>query len=121
MPARTPQRVLIVDDHHDTADTLAMLLELMGRTTLATYDGPEGLEAARSFHPDAALLDIGLPGMSGYELGQRLLDEHPLLRVIVISGFDGYEDFERSRHAGFHAYLPKPVDPLVLEEMLEGY
>jgi PAS domain S-box-containing protein len=107
-----PRRVLIVDDNHDGAKSLAMLLELDGHETHQAYDGVEAVEAAGRLRPDVVLLDIGLPGVNGYEACSRIRRE-PWGRDIVLVALTGWgkeEDRHRSREAGFDAHMVKPVD-----------
>ncbi len=104
------QRVLIVDDNRDAADSLAMLLQFEGRQTLCVYSGEQALEVLAAFQPQLVLLDIGLPGMDGYEVARRLKAAAPGLHVIALSGYAQLEDRQRSAAAGFDAHLVKPVD-----------
>lgn len=105
-------RMLVVDDNRDTADTLATLLRLEGHEVLTAYDGNEAITAAIEFRPQACILDLGLPGMSGFDIARQLrfgggVDE-PLL--VAVSGYGQQEDQRRSREAGFHYHFTKPVD-----------
>jgi CheY-like chemotaxis protein len=107
----TAQRVLIVDDNVDAATTLSWLLGAHGYTVEVAHDGPGGLKTAQSFNPDILLLDIGLPGMDGYELARRLRgDGFKSSLMIAISGYAHEADIERSRAAGFDSHFAKPVD-----------
>jgi signal transduction histidine kinase len=103
-------RVLIVDDNRDAADSLAMLLQFEGRQTLCAYSGEAALQEVATFDPQLVLLDIGLPGLDGYEVARRLKAAAPKLRVIALSGYGQVEDRQRSAAAGFDAHLVKPVD-----------
>jgi CheY-like chemotaxis protein len=107
-----PRRVLIVDDNEDGAESLAMMLEFAGHTTYKAYDGPEAIESARRLSPDAVLLDIGLPGMSGYEVCRRIRSEPwgKDLVLVALTGWGQQEDRELSREAGFDSHMVKPVD-----------
>ena len=119
-PTAVPRRVLIVDDSEDGAEALAMLLELAGHETHKAYDGFEAIEAARRLSPDAVLLDIGLPGLNGYEVCRRIRSE-PWGRdliLVALTGWSQEEDRQQSREAGFHSHLVKPVDPDALLEFL---
>lgn len=118
--ARGRRRVLIVDDNVDAAESLAILLRLAGHEVRTAYDGPTGLEIAQSFQPDLILSDIGLPGMTGYEIARRLR-ARPEFRNTVLSAMSGWgqeEDRRRSREAGFDYHFVKPVDPADLERLL---
>lgn len=109
----TPRSILIVDDNVDAADTLAMLLELDGHRVHAVYGAIEALEAAMRLKPDVLFLDIGLPGMDGYEVAQRLRSqsETSILRLVAITGYGQKEDRQRALASGFDDHLVKPVTP----------
>jgi signal transduction histidine kinase/DNA-binding response OmpR family regulator len=113
-------RVLLVDDNVDGAESLAALLRLAGHEVWLAHDGPGALEAAASFRPDAAVLDIGLPGMDGYEIARRLRadpDTAPAV-LVAVTGYGRDRDRERSREAGFDYHLVKPVDLAELHRAL---
>jgi CheY-like chemotaxis protein len=113
-------RVLIVDDNVDGANSLAAMLQALGHQVRVEYDGPAGVRAASARQPDVALLDIGLPGMSGYEVA-RTLRENEATRdtvLIAVTGWGQLEDRRRSREAGFDLHLVKPADPLELRALL---
>jgi PAS domain S-box-containing protein len=110
------KRMLVVDDNSDSAESLALLLALAGHETHVAHDGPEALTRADALHPDAVLLDLGLPGLNGYEVCKRLRIE-PWARaipIIAITGWGQDDDRQRSKDAGFDAHLVKPV---VFEEL----
>jgi CheY-like chemotaxis protein len=115
-----PARVLVVDDNVDAADTLATFLEMLGLQTQRAHDGPSAIAAAPGFRPDVVLLDIGLPGMSGYEVAKALRAHPGLGRVhlIALTGWGAEEDRRRAMAAGFDHHLTKPVDLGVLEDVL---
>src|SRR5262245_26391273 len=118
------RRILVVEDNVDAADSLAMLLRLLGNDVRTAHDGPAALAAARAYRPDVVLLDLGLPRMSGYEVCRRLREEHfangPL--VVALTGYGQDEDRRRTREAGFDRHLVKPVNPEELREVLaEGH
>ena len=109
---RRGARILVVDDNRDTAQSMARLLKLLGNEVETAHDGPSAIEVARTLRPEFVLLDIGLPGMDGYEVARRLREE-PCCTPAVIIGVSGYgqdEDRRRSREAGFDHHLIKPVD-----------
>ena len=124
--ARSGRRILVVDDNIDAARLMADALEAVGHETRVAFDGPAALEVAIAFAPDAALLDLGLPLMDGYELAQQLLAQcsgrAPLL--VAVTGYGQRSDRERTRAAGFQAHVVKPVDfqPLtaLLDRLLAG-
>ncbi|WP_435011993.1 ATP-binding response regulator (plasmid) [Tundrisphaera lichenicola] len=112
MPARRGSRILVVDDNMDTARGMAKLLKLLGNEVRMAHDGHSAVEAARISRPEFVLLDIGLPGLDGYEVA-RTLREKPCCRgavIIAVSGYGQEEDRSRSRETGFDHPLVKPVD-----------
>jgi PAS domain S-box-containing protein len=111
------RRVLVVDDNVDAAESIAMILRLSGYDVRCTYDGPSVLETARGYRPDIVVLDIGLPGMSGYEVAQQLRRQPGFERVplVAVTGYGQEEDRRRSLEAGFDFHLTKPVDPQALQ------
>jgi CheY-like chemotaxis protein len=122
-PAQTTHRAvraLIVDDNVDAAATLGLLLELGGHSTSIAYTGPDALQIATVFKPDIVLLDIGLPGMNGYEVAHALRSMpelgHPLL--VAVTGWGGPEDRLKTKQAGFDEHLTKPVDISMIELLL---
>jgi PAS domain S-box-containing protein len=117
--SRKPRRVLLVDDNHDNAKTLALLLEAEGHEVALAHNGSDAIQIARLFQPDTALLDIGLPGMSGYELASHLRESHPDLLLIAVSGYSQTSHREQSKHAGFHVHLVKPIKHLELLQLLD--
>jgi len=120
-PEASPsRRVLIVEDNVDAAETLRMLLELHGHEAQVSYDAGSALTAAAQFHPDAMLLDIGLPDMSGRELVAilRSRPETSGALILAVSGYGSQADIDASRAAGFDQHLVKPVSPEALEAAL---
>ncbi len=106
------RRVLVVDDNVDAAETLAMLLELLSHETRCAHDGAAALAAAASFQPDLAFLDIGLPGMTGYDLARAIRADPRLarIRLVALTGRGTDDDRRQALEAGFDAHLTKPVD-----------
>jgi PAS domain S-box-containing protein len=119
-PAAEPLRILVVEDHHDAADSLRMLLELLGHRVAVAYNGPEGVRRAREWRPDVVLCDIGLPGLDGYGVAGELRHDPTTAgaRLIALTGYGQEEDRRRARQAGFDHHLTKPVDPAVLQPLL---
>ena len=116
-----PLRILVVEDNHDTAETEALLLRAYGHEVQIAYDGPAAIDMARSFQPHAMLVDIGLPGMNGYEVAAKLRAEDLApVSLIAVSGYGQVEDQQRSRAAGFDHHLIKPVDINTLFALLHG-
>jgi CheY-like chemotaxis protein len=114
------QRILVVEDNVDTAETLAMLLEVLGHEVHVAHDGPAALELARAKTPRVLLVDIGLPGMDGYEVA-RLARQDPRLRDAVLFALTGYgrdEDRKAALAAGFDGHLVKPVSVEALEAVV---
>jgi CheY-like chemotaxis protein/two-component sensor histidine kinase len=119
----TPLRVLVVDDNRDAVESLSVLLELEGHAVQSAPDGLQALELAPSFLPQVILLDIGLPGMDGYEVAQRLRDlpETRQALLVAVTGYGQPEDRARSRAAGFDHHLVKPIDLGELSGLLASY
>jgi signal transduction histidine kinase len=118
----TGRRVLVVDDNIDAAQTLALLLRVSGHVVRMAHDGPSGLAAAQEWLPEFVLLDIGLPGIDGYEVARRLRGEAESSKItlIAVSGYGQDEDRRRSAEAGFDEHLVKPVEPTALQRLLAG-
>lgn len=113
-------RILVVDDNMDSAESMALLLSLDGHEVRTAFDGTSALKVAIEFLPRVVLLDIGLPGMDGYEVAQRMR-ELPELRdtlIIAVTGYGQDDDRVRSKAAGFDHHLVKPVDPETLNRLL---
>ncbi len=115
-------RVLVVDDNRDAADSLAMMLGLLGHDIQTAYDGPEAIQAAATFRPEVVLLDIGLPGRNGYEVARHIRGQPwgKSMVLVAITGWGQEEDKLRAAEAGFDDHLVKPVDLAALEKMLAG-
>jgi PAS domain S-box-containing protein len=114
------RRVLVVDDNVDAAQSLAMLLEFRGHEVRVAHDGQAAVPAVCDFRPDVVLLDLGLPGMNGYEVARevRSRPEFANLVLAAVTGYGQEEDRRRSREAGFDYHFVKPVDPKDLESLL---
>jgi CheY-like chemotaxis protein len=114
------RRILIIDDNADAAESLAMLLRLMGHTTRVAHSGKTGLEAARGYAPEIVFLDIGMPEMNGYEVARRLAAEQRErpATLVAITGWASDEDRQQSRAAGFDFHLTKPVETEAVERLL---
>jgi PAS domain S-box-containing protein len=121
-PQELPRRrhILVVDDNRDAADSLAELLRMVGHDVVLAHDGAQALEVAAANHPDTVLLDIGLPGMDGYEVARRLRERPDLARarLIALTGYGQASDRQATTDAGFEAHLVKPVDFVELERLL---
>lgn len=114
------KRVLIVDDNLDAAETLAMMLELLGQQTRQAHEGNGALKAAQEYNPEVVFMDIGLPGLSGHEVVARMRRELGMTDayIIALSGYGTEEDRRKSFHAGFDTHLVKPLDPSALPGIL---
>ncbi|RPI42249.1 MAG: hybrid sensor histidine kinase/response regulator, partial [Betaproteobacteria bacterium] len=112
--------VLVVDDHEDSRTMLRMLLEQTGHETIEAVDGIDGVQLALSRRPDVAIIDIGLPGIDGYEVARRLrtLPTGANMVLIALTGYGQDEDRQRALQAGFDVHLVKPVDPQRLSQAL---
>ncbi|HYO15133.1 MAG TPA: ATP-binding protein [Thermoanaerobaculia bacterium] len=115
------RRVLVVDDNRDSAESVALLMQIWGYDVRVANDGPSALEIAGSYRPEVVLLDIGLPGMDGYEVARQLRQGQGSSVVLVaMTGYGMEEDRRRSRESGFDHHLVKPVDPEGLRALLAG-
>jgi len=112
------RRVLIVDDSEDTGESVAMLARSWGHEVAIAHDGPAALTLAQAFRPERALVDIGLPGMDGFELARRLRAAYPQLYLVAMTGYGRAEDRKAALKAGFDLHCVKPVDVEELQELL---
>lgn len=112
--------ILIVEDNDDAREALRMLLELDGHVVEAAAEGTQALEIARGKDPDVALVDIGLPGIDGYEVARkvRAIPRSRGLRLIAVTGYGQAEDRRKALDAGFDLHITKPVDPDRLMQLL---
>jgi CheY-like chemotaxis protein len=112
--------VLVVDDNRDSAESLAHLLAIKGHEVRTAHDGPEALRILETYRPRLILLDLGLPGMSGYEVARRLRSSPGLrdVRLAALTGWGHADDRRRTREAGFDDHLVKPADPAEVEAIL---
>lgn len=119
----TPRRIVVIDDNVDAAESLAMLLRLKGHAVHVAYDGASGVELTKKTAPDCVLVDIGLPGIDGYEVAKRLRAHDPSTQtsgmlLVALTGYGQAEDRLKSEQAGFDHHLVKPVAQSVLEDLL---
>jgi signal transduction histidine kinase/ActR/RegA family two-component response regulator len=119
-PVGPTLRILVVDDNQDNARGIARFLEVLGHEVVVTFDGSSAIEKARELRPDVILLDLGLPGMNGYEVAQKLRQEPCGEDAIFIAatGYGQDEDKRRCHEAGFHHHLVKPIDCDLLTSLL---
>jgi CheY-like chemotaxis protein len=118
--AGKPVRILVVEDNHDAADSLRMLLGLYGCEVAVAYTGPEGVKAAGLYPPDVVLCDIGLPGLDGYRVARKLRADPTTARarLIAVTAYGQEGDRRRALDAGFEHHLVKPVEPETLVRVL---
>jgi CheY-like chemotaxis protein len=113
-------RILIAEDNQDAADSLAIILNLFGHHTQIALNGLDAVQMAHEYQPDVMLLDIGMPGLNGYEVARQLdgplQEKKPL--IIAVTGYAAREDLLRSAEAGMSLHLIKPVDPYRLRDIL---
>jgi CheY-like chemotaxis protein len=119
-PDGRARRVLCVDDNRDAADSLALLCRVWGYQTSAAYDGPAALALYREHRPGVVLLDLGLPGMDGFEVARQIRGEFPGDRayLVAVTGYGREEDRARCAEAGFDRHLLKPEDPPHFQALL---
>ena len=113
-------RMLIVDDNQDAANALASVMRALGVEVRVTYDGQSALAAIRAWHPATVVLDIGMPGMDGYQVAEQIVAEGHDLTLIALTGWGQKDDERRSREAGFDHHLVKPVDADRLLHLVRG-
>lgn len=113
--------ILLIDDNHDAADSISMVLELLGHRVTTCYSGQQGLEALAAARPDLVFTDIGMPGMDGHEVCRRMraMSEGTPLKIVAVTGWGAPEDKERSAQVGFDYHLVKPVTTAKLREALD--
>jgi CheY-like chemotaxis protein len=113
-------RLLVVDDNRDAADTLAALLSVMGHDVVVAHDGHQALRMLDGLEPQAVFLDIGMPGLSGYEVAQAVRREprHDRIMLVALTGWGGADDRARTAQAGFDAHLTKPATVTAIESVL---
>jgi CheY-like chemotaxis protein len=115
-----PARVLVCEDHKDAAESLAALLRLQGHDVLVCFDGQAAIEEAPKWRPTAAIIDIGLPGVTGYAVAQYMRESlGSEVVLIAVTGYTTPADIEMARHAGFNWHLAKPPDSSFLMDLLE--
>ena len=116
------RRLLVVDDNRDAAEIMSMLLQMWGHEVAFAFDGPSALHTAEQWQPEAVFLDIGLPGMDGYEVAARLRElPHAKDAVLIaITGYGEDDDRLRSRRAGIDHHLVKPVAPDALRSLIDS-
>ena len=113
---------LVVDDNPDITALLSAVLRLAGYTVSSAHSAPDALTLAVARHFDVIVSDIGMPGMTGHELARalRAMPEYRSVPMVAVTGFDMYDDRNRSAEAGFSAHLSKPIDPLALTQAIRG-
>jgi CheY-like chemotaxis protein len=114
------KRVLVVDDNQDSAESLGMLLELLGAEVRVANDGPEALDAFRDHEPEVVVLDIGMPSMDGYQVARAIRERFPERRpvLVALTGWGQEQDRREAREAGFDHHMVKPADVDKLRRLL---
>ena len=114
-------RVVVIEDHKDTADLMLEILSQAGHEVRVAHSGGDGIVAARSLPADVVLCDVGLPDIDGYEVARRLRADEATARarLVALTGYDGVEELEKARSAGFDRHVVKPIDPFDLETLLK--
>jgi CheY-like chemotaxis protein/anti-sigma regulatory factor (Ser/Thr protein kinase) len=121
LPAFAQQRILVVDDNHDGAVTLAMLLQVYGAEVIVAHDGITALDVLKASRPSVLLVDIGMPGMDGYELARRARQiDGDALTIIAVTGWGQAKDRSLSKAAGIDHHLVKPIDCEALVALLQN-
>jgi|SRR5688572_15855128 len=116
-----PLRILVADDYADGREMLAFFLERMGHTVVTAVDGPDALAVASTFKPDVAILDIGMPGVSGHAVARELRKRcGDAVTLVALSGMGEVADKARAADAGFDCHFTKPVDITALSDLLAG-
>jgi CheY-like chemotaxis protein len=112
--------VLVIEDNRDAREMFRVMLELAGHEVLEAEEGVSGLELLKATRPDIAVIDVGLPGLNGYEIARRFRAEPDAdgVMLVALTGYGTPEARERSRQAGFDHHLIKPVDPDTLRELM---
>jgi len=115
-----PQRVLVIEDNVDAADSLREVLEMWRHTVVVAYSGSDGIAKARSFRPEVVFCDIGLPEMDGYQVAQAMRSDPGLrkAKLVALTGYASPDDVVRSREAGFSAHFAKPPNLEAIEGVL---
>jgi two-component system, sensor histidine kinase len=110
----------VVEDNDDARESLRLLLESLGHRVFAAGDGPEGLALADRYRPELALIDLGLPGLDGYEVARalRASPTSKTMTLIAVTGYGQAEDRQRSKEAGFDTHLVKPVSQTLLSSLI---
>jgi len=113
-------RIVVIEDHVDTADLMREVLAAAGHQVTCAHNGRDGIAEVRRAGPDVVLCDVGLPDIDGYEVARALRADAATARarLIALTGFDGDEERQRAREAGFDRHVAKPIDPFVLEEII---
>jgi len=112
-------KVMVVDDNRDAADTAVMLLALWNHEAVAAYGADECLDVAREFRPDVVLMDIGMPGKSGFDVAKELQQICPSARLVALTGFTRADIRRRAKDEGFADFLVKPVEAEDLKDAVD--
>jgi CheY-like chemotaxis protein len=115
-------RILVVEDNTDTAHAMSEVLELWDHEVRLAYDGPGAIDVALAYQPEVILLDIGLPGMDGYQVAQVLRQDRRFTTtlMVAITGYGQPDDIRKSQEAGINYHFTKPINLGALQDLLEG-
>lgn len=121
-PASGKRRILVVDDNRDSANTLAMMLKLLGHETQTAFDGVEAVAAAEKFDPEIVLMDVGMPRLNGLDATRRIREQPwgQTMTVIALTGWDQESDKQNSHDAGCNGHMVKPVALADLQAILQS-
>ena len=116
-------RILVADDNRDAAESMGMLLRLMGNEVRTAYDGVDAVEQAEAFRPDLILLDIGMPKLNGYDAAKRIREKSwsAGTMLVAVTGWGQEEDKRRTSEAGFDCHFTKPLDPAALHKLVAEF
>ena len=117
-----PLRIMVVDDNPDGASSLALVLQRSGHSVRVAHDGLQALDAGAAFEPDIVFMDIGMPGLDGYEVCRRIrqMPTQQNVVLVAVTGWGQAQDKRRALEVGFDAHLTKPVDPDAVAQLLAG-
>ena len=125
LPAGRPttHRILVADDNRDAAESMGMLLRLMGNEVRTVYDGLEAVEEAATFRPDVIVLDIGMPKLNGYDAARKIREQRwsDGTMLVALTGWGQEEDKRKAAEAGFHRHFRKPLDPAELQRLISEF
>jgi len=113
-------RIVVIEDHKDTAELMVEILSQAGHEVRVAHSGGDGILAAQTLKADVVLCDVGLPDIDGYEVARRLRADAATarMRLVALTGYDGEDELQKARSAGFDRHVVKPIDPFELESLI---